>query len=58
MFAGKRNTMVGTFQEISAMSSEPPPQEKATDPLMLSSFVLNPSIGLPWLSFAGAYTIF
>ena len=56
MFAGKRNTTVGMFQEISAISSEPPPQEKATEPLMESGFVRSPSMGLPWLSFLGAST--
>ena len=48
--------MVGRFQEISAISSEPPPQENGTDPLIVSIAVLNPSMGLPLLSFLGAST--
>ena len=48
--------MVGTFQEISAISSDPPPHEKGTDPLMVSMVVFKPLIGLPSISFLGAST--
>ena len=48
--------MVGMFQEISAISSDPPPHEKGTEPFIVSMDVFNPSIALPSISFLGAST--
>ena len=56
IFAGYLNTMVGKFQEMSAISSDPPPQENATEPFKVSMVDFKPSIGLPCWSFFGAST--